>query len=297
MGIGKRIKEARLARNMTQEDLANKIGVTKGAIANYENETSHPKEAILYQLFSALHVDANFLFQDVASFSDSESFSDEEQKLIGRFRKLSSYEKETVIILIERSLAAPQHNADGAVAGITAHTPLPSSVSMLRASGTISAAAAIKEDRGFAAGRNRLEPGFASSLSSRVQKRSSEAPVLKLYPFLNYAASAGTDLYTDDIPAEQIEAPACRNADFIVGVSGSSMEPYYQNGDLLYVHQTDDVPVGSIGIFSYNGSLLVKKRGEDRLISSNTEFPDIYPNDGSQIITVGTVLGKVPVNR
>lgn len=44
MGIGKRIKELRNESNLTQEELAKKIGVTKGAIANYENETSHPKE-------------------------------------------------------------------------------------------------------------------------------------------------------------------------------------------------------------------------------------------------------------
>ena len=40
MGIGKRIKEARENLNYTQEELAMKIGVTKGAIANYENEVS-----------------------------------------------------------------------------------------------------------------------------------------------------------------------------------------------------------------------------------------------------------------
>lgn len=32
MGIGKRIKEARNALNMTQEELAKKLGVTKGAM-------------------------------------------------------------------------------------------------------------------------------------------------------------------------------------------------------------------------------------------------------------------------
>ena len=67
MGIGKRIKEARNALNMTQEELAKKLGVTKGAIANYENETSHPKEPIMYKLFEALNVDANYLFQDVVN--------------------------------------------------------------------------------------------------------------------------------------------------------------------------------------------------------------------------------------
>jgi transcriptional regulator with XRE-family HTH domain len=37
-GIGKRIKEARLNLGLTQEELAEKIGVTKGAIANYEKK-------------------------------------------------------------------------------------------------------------------------------------------------------------------------------------------------------------------------------------------------------------------
>ncbi|HEY5586378.1 MAG TPA: XRE family transcriptional regulator [Ruminiclostridium sp.] len=63
MGIGSKIKEARLSLGMTQEQLANKLGITKSAIANYENGVSHPKEDILYKLFSALNVDANYLFE------------------------------------------------------------------------------------------------------------------------------------------------------------------------------------------------------------------------------------------
>ena len=57
MGIGKRIKEARNALNMTQEELAKLLGVTKGSVANYENETSHPKEPIMYKTVSYTHLD------------------------------------------------------------------------------------------------------------------------------------------------------------------------------------------------------------------------------------------------
>ena len=67
MGIGKRIKEARDAKHWTQKELAEQIGVTPSAITNYENETSHPKEEILYRLINKLSVDANFLFQDYIS--------------------------------------------------------------------------------------------------------------------------------------------------------------------------------------------------------------------------------------
>ena len=62
MGIGRKIKEARNAQGMTQEELARRLGVTKGAVANYENETSHPKESVMYKMFEALDVDANYLF-------------------------------------------------------------------------------------------------------------------------------------------------------------------------------------------------------------------------------------------
>jgi len=64
MSIGQRLKEARLARQITQEDLAKMVGVTKGAIGNYETGVSSPKESILVKLMDVLGIDANFLYQD-----------------------------------------------------------------------------------------------------------------------------------------------------------------------------------------------------------------------------------------
>ena len=64
MSIGQRLKEARIACHMTQEDLAKKVGVTKGAIGNYETEVSSPKEQILIRLMEVLNIDANYLYQD-----------------------------------------------------------------------------------------------------------------------------------------------------------------------------------------------------------------------------------------
>lgn len=64
MGIGKRLREAREKAGFTQEELGKMIGVTGSAITNYEKETSHPKEPIMYALIDALNVEPNFLFQD-----------------------------------------------------------------------------------------------------------------------------------------------------------------------------------------------------------------------------------------
>ena len=64
MSIGQRLQEARLARHMKQEELAAAVGVTKGAIGNYETEVSSPKDSILIKLMDVLQVDANYIYQD-----------------------------------------------------------------------------------------------------------------------------------------------------------------------------------------------------------------------------------------
>lgn len=89
MGIGKRIKEARIKKNLNQEDLAKLIGVTAAAVGNYENNISHPKESVLYKLFDALDVDPNFLFQDEVPIKDI-SLSFEEKSIIYDYRELNS---------------------------------------------------------------------------------------------------------------------------------------------------------------------------------------------------------------
>jgi len=79
MSIGLRIKEARERTGMMQVDLAKIIGVSKGAIGNYESDYSSPKDEILYKLMAALNVDANYIFQDgiekPATVSDDELVS------------------------------------------------------------------------------------------------------------------------------------------------------------------------------------------------------------------------------
>ena len=90
MGIGKRIKEARENAGLTQEELGKLVGVTGSAITNYEKETSHPKESVMYSLIEALGVDANYLFQDCVKAKKAPSISDEAMKIAARYEKLDS---------------------------------------------------------------------------------------------------------------------------------------------------------------------------------------------------------------
>ena len=55
MDIGKRIKDARLAKGLTQEELGNIVGLQKSAIAKYENgRVVNIKRSTLQKLAKAL---------------------------------------------------------------------------------------------------------------------------------------------------------------------------------------------------------------------------------------------------
>lgn len=100
MGIGKRIKEARDRLGLTQKQLAELVGVTASAVTNYENETSHPKETVLYALLKALKVDANFLFQDEMD-QIAPSFDQREQTLIKKYRSVDDHGRRTIDTVAE----------------------------------------------------------------------------------------------------------------------------------------------------------------------------------------------------
>ena len=73
MSFASRLKQAREQAGLTQQAFADKLGVTKNSISNYENGVSRPKWDILLKIFDVLHVDPNFLYQD--NFSPIEAAS------------------------------------------------------------------------------------------------------------------------------------------------------------------------------------------------------------------------------
>lgn len=59
--IGKKIKQARIARNMTQMNLADAMGVSYQAVSNWERGNSMPDISKLADLCNALHITVNEL--------------------------------------------------------------------------------------------------------------------------------------------------------------------------------------------------------------------------------------------
>ena len=80
-----------------------------------------------------------------------------------------------------------------------------------------------------------------------------------------------------------------RGTSFIARVSGHSMEPTYLDGDLVFVHSSEEIPVGSIGAFFMDGMQWIKELGDCELISHN---PDYAPRPMTDDVRCqGLVLG------
>ena len=109
-------------------------------------------------------------------------------------------------------------------------------------------------------------------------------------------ASAGAGEFLSEENIEMREFPDCENArraDIVIPVSGDSMEPMFSDGDELYVRLQPAVEAGEIGIFIVEGKGYVKEYAEDRLISLNPDYDDVFPSEYGECRCVGKVLGKV----
>ena len=112
-------------------------------------------------------------------------------------------------------------------------------------------------------------------------------------PYYDMPVSAGTGNPLDEEYPEKVdltEQPP-KGTDFIVRVSGDSMEPTYHDGDKLFVKEQPSIEIGEIGIFVVDGNAYVKELGVDRLISHNEKYSDIIINEYIRNKCCGKVLG------
>lgn len=62
MDIGKKIRALRLGNNLTQEELANRLELTKGYISQLENNLTSPSIQTLFSLLEVLGTDVHEFF-------------------------------------------------------------------------------------------------------------------------------------------------------------------------------------------------------------------------------------------
>lgn len=98
--------------------------------------------------------------------------------------------------------------------------------------------------------------------------------VIYIFPGYTSPMSAGTGQPAGDEYPENyrlVKEPP-RRASFIAPVSGDSMEPTYNNGDLVFVRVQEKVEIGEIGVFWMDGQQWIKECGDGELISHNPDY-------------------------
>lgn len=135
---------------------------------------------------------------------------------------------------------------------------------------------------------------FHQNLYLENEKRDDEVPVYILNYYQRLASAGSGEYLFDNIPTDTIEVPitsTSEQADFVIGVNGHSMEPTYYDGDKVYVKITDEIPIGSIGVFTRGNECFIKELGVNCLKSHSKGYEDIPANNDIRL--VGEVLGKL----
>ena len=235
MSLNERIKEARIAKGITQEQLGSLIGVAKTTVAGYE-KNREPTAAKVGEIADVLGVDISFLFQDeVKVMRNSRATPEEMEKLVKKYRLLDTFGQEAVERIIDVELKRCIYESN--------------------------------QGRG------------AEEIAREPQVLYLPEPLQK--------ASAGRGALADDDSAEQIKVLHNSHpikADYIMTVSGDSMEPEIADGERLLIREQPAVEDGELGIFLRGGERYVKRLLGGALVSANPAYPDIPLDEDSRCI-------------
>lgn len=140
----------------------------------------------------------------------------------------------------------------------------------------------------------------AETLSEVYSEQVKETDSIQLIPtyYVSNRVSAGFGEYLEEYEQGKTvyapDTPNSRKADFVLTVSGDSMEPKFHDGDNILVRSQPTVDEGQIGIFDVDGEGYIKKFGSGKLISLNHKYPNISLKD-KYVKCFGIVLGTTEI--
>lgn len=112
--------------------------------------------------------------------------------------------------------------------------------------------------------------------------------------------SAGGGTYIDYTTAEPMQVPRTaqtEDANYMVRISGDSMEPRFFNGDIVLVETTSELEQGEIGIFILNSEAYIKQLGDGCLISLNKKYDPIPVSENDTCVLKGKVIGILDIRK
>ncbi|CAI3338614.1 helix-turn-helix transcriptional regulator [Enterococcus cecorum] len=108
---------------------------------------------------------------------------------------------------------------------------------------------------------------------------------------LDAVVAAGTGEWQDDNFKEEIEYDGqIPSHDYVVRVNGDSMQPLFEDNQILFIRKTHEVRDGQIIVCMLNNETYVKKIMGNRLVSLNKKYDDIQINEYDDFSVVGVVV-------
>lgn len=101
MSLGDRLKELRNKQDLTQKELAQKIGCSHQSISKYENDENMEKIKVIQNLSEYFAVSTDYLIKGIVSEKLGELTVNEEQ-FLSKYRNLTSRDKEIVDYIMNR---------------------------------------------------------------------------------------------------------------------------------------------------------------------------------------------------
>lgn len=115
MAFNDRLKESRTSANLTQEQLAEKLGIAKSTLSGYESGNREPTIATIAKILDILNVDANYLYQDEVKRIDKIVVDIEEKTLLEKYRALDRHGKEMVDFTLEKEWERSTESTDNVI--------------------------------------------------------------------------------------------------------------------------------------------------------------------------------------
>lgn len=298
--FGGRIREARKQAGLSQHALAERLGVSRNTVVNWESgrcTTDYQTALAVCKVLGlspavlsgsasgvpagmqtgssgAGHIEprplpyplktgADLILTPQPGAQHADELTADEQRLLQLYRQLSPDAR----LHGEKLLSAllPEDAA-----------PAPAAV-------TVTAGAA-------SAGVNRdLRPALGQTIPDSV-----DGNLFRLFAEYPGTAAAGTGTeFADTRPEPLILRRNARNAraDALVRVSGDSMEPVYHDGDYLYFRFSDTARSGADVVCSTIHGTIVKRMGADGLFSVNPERPFRMKTEADNVRLLGVVTG------
>ena len=271
-----RIKKLKSQKKMTNSMLSERTGIPLGTLSKVLAGMSDAlKLPLVVSLAEALDTTVEYIATGVSPDGKSYVLNEQEESLITGYRRLDPFARSMVDTVLAKELER---------GGDAAETAEESAA----ATDTESAEEPIETGR-----KARILENPWLFRSAPANPAESEMHRIR---FFDTPVSAGVGEHLEGQDMKYISVPAeddPNGADFALRVNGDSMEPRFQNGDVVLVQEVESIQRGQIGVFVLDGAGYIKVYNDTMLLSINPAYAPILLSQYSDVQLKGRVVGRL----